>query len=160
MRAWAVSVVSLAKSCAQLMNRGICMSATLIIVLLLGPLVLLVAIVGGVIGYMLAQKRYLELFNACQIDQAEAQASLDKLRDMASELTSRVDQHNSCGVGTEQPRATVPPDEPGGKATAAAAAGLREANQKLQADLLVAKRQLDDQTKRLKREQRDARVDK
>src|SRR5258706_13408472 len=118
------------------MRRETCMSATLIIVLLLGPLVLLVGMASGVIGYMLAQKRYLELFKACQIDQAEAQASLDKLRDVASELTSRVDQHNSQVVGIEQALAAGSPDEPGGQVAAAAAAGLREANQKLQADLL------------------------
>lgn len=125
------------------------------------PIAMAIALAASVMGYGLAQQRYRALFEACQLDRATAQSSIAELHGVASDLTDQVAQHTSRVVGIEQAlAAAAASDHPDNQVVADAAAELRKANEQLEADLWQVKRQLAEQTKRLKREQREARIDK
>jgi diguanylate cyclase len=135
--------------------------SALILFLLYIPCLLAVALLTAAIGYALAVKQYSDLFKACELDQAVATSSIEHLRGVTSDLSQRVSQHSHRVIEIEQ-SLTAPGASLAGasSATLDAAAELRQANEKLQADLSHIKRELDEQTKRLKREQREARIDK
>ncbi|MGI8981268.1 MAG: diguanylate cyclase [Pirellulaceae bacterium] len=133
---------------------------TLLLILAV-PIAMAIALAASVLGYWLAQQRYRALFEACQLDRAAAQSSIAELHGVASNLTDQVAQHTSRVVGIELALAAASAsDQPGNEIVADAAAQLRQANEQLEADLWQVKRQLAEQTKRLKREQREARIDK
>ena len=125
------------------------------------PIAMAIALSASVLGYGLAQQRYRALFEACQVDRAAAQLSIAELHGVATNLTDQVAQHTSRVVGIEQALALASvSDQAGSQIVADAAAELRKANEQLEADLWQVKRQLAEESKRLKREQREARIDK
>ena len=124
------------------------------------PVALVIAMSAGAVGYMLSQQQNRALIEAFQLDQDEALSSVAELRGVATQLTVRVAEHTDRVLDIEQSLTKASTDQPETQITRDAAVELRKANERLQADLAQAKRQLDEQSKRLKREQRAARIDK
>jgi diguanylate cyclase (GGDEF)-like protein len=125
------------------------------------PVALVIAMSAGAVGYMLSQQQSRALIEGFQLDQDEALSSLAELHGVATQLTVQVAEHSDRVLDIEQSLTEASSaDQPENQIARDAAAELRRANEKLQADLAQAKRQLDEQSKRLKREQHAARIDK
>lgn len=154
-RAEVAVVASLPSSVA-----GFRMTIVFILAVMYVPVALVIAMSAGAVGYMLSQQQNRALIEAFQLDQDEARSSLAELRGVATQLTDRVAEHTDRVLDIEQSLTEASADQPEIQITRDAAVELRKANEKLQADLAQAKRQLDEQSKRLKREQHAARIDK
>jgi diguanylate cyclase (GGDEF)-like protein len=141
--------------------RGFRMTIVFLLAVMYVPVALVIAMSAGAVGYMLSQQQNRALIESFQLDQDEALSSLAELRGVATQLTVQVAEHSDRVLDIEQSLTeTTSPDQPENQITRDAGAELRKANEKLQADLAQAKRQLDEQSKRLKREQHAARIDK
>ena len=140
---------------------GFRMTIVFLLAVMYVPVALVIAMSAGAVGYMLSQQQNRALIEGLQLDQDEALSSLAELSGVATQLTVRVAEHTDRVLDIEQSLSEASSaDQPENQITRDAAAELRKANEKLQADLAQAKRQLDEQSKRLKREQHAARIDK
>jgi diguanylate cyclase (GGDEF)-like protein len=113
--------------------------------------------VGGGIGFGIATIKYAKALESYKASQLLNQALLNDLEGIAARMKAGVSDHTSRVE--EIQRDLEKPDTPDGQRVQQAASELAAANERLQSELAIAKKELDDQSQKLRKQQHEARTD-